>query len=302
MAKASDGSRAPEQTGRKRPLWLTAIAAFALGYVALCLLLWAFQRRMIYFPGPALPAPGAVGLPEAEAVTLRTEDGLELIAWYVPAQGARYTAVAFHGNAGTIADRAHLAQILNEAGCSALMVEYRGYGGNPGAPSEQGLYRDARAALAFLESRADVDTSRLVYFGKSLGTGPAAHLAHEHTPAALVLDSPFTSMPDAAARHYPYLPARRLVKDRYDTLSKMGRITCPVLVIAGEQDRIVPPHLSRQVYEEANEPKELLLVPGAGHNDLLAVASVEYVAAVRRLIDRAETGRAEHREAESTPR
>jgi len=257
-------------------------------YVCLTLFACVVQRSMMYFPSQTLPPPAEAGLPQAEVVKVPTEDGLELTSWFVPLKGSRYTAVVFHGNAGNVAYRDFLAHILLDAGCAVLLLEYRGYGGNPGSPSEQGFYRDARAAARFLESRPDVDPQRLVYYGESLGTGPATQLAVERPPAALVLNSPFMSMPDVAAEHYWYLPARWLVWDKFDNISKIGKVKCPVLVIHAERDRIVPTAHGKRVFEAANEPKELCLVPNAGHNDNLDVGRREIISAIRRVLHKAD--------------
>jgi len=276
---------------RRRPLWLTAIIIFVVGYLCVAALMFGCQRSFMYFPDPYLPPPGAAGLAQAEEVALHTEDGLELAAWFVPCKGAQYTAAVFHGNAGSIVHRGALAEVLVEAGCSVLLVEYRGYAGNSGFPHEAGLYKDARAAARFLESREDVDGTRVIYFGKSLGTGPATQLAVERPPAALVLDSPFTSMADVAAHHYWYLPARWLVRDRYDNLARIGKVKCPVLVIHGDRDRIVPIDQGRNLFDAAPEPKDLYVRRGADHNTPIEQDRKEYVAAVRRAIEMAEQAR-----------
>ena len=161
--------------------------------------------------------------------------------------------------------RATLAAALNRVGLSVLLFDYRGYGGNPGSPSEEGLATDARAARAWLAAQVDVD--RVVYFGESLGAAVAIGLAAQQAPAALVLRSPFTSLADVAAVHYPWLPARRLLLDRYPSIERIASVKAPVMVIAGDRDDIVPAVLSRRLYEAAAEPKRYVLVPGAGHND-----------------------------------
>lgn len=233
----------------------------------LVLALWVFQRRLIYLPYPSQlegPAPGV------EQCTLRSEDGLELGAWFVPAAGAsvsRGTFLIFNGNAGNRSHRAPLAYALSQAGFSSLLVDYRGYGGNPGRPSEHGLRRDARGALSYLLSRSDVDAQRLIYFGESLGTGVAVELARHHPPAALVLRSPFPSLAAVGRLHYPLLPVRTMLRDRYASIERIGGVRAPLLVIVGEKDRIVPPALSRQLFEAAPEPRHWLEIAGADHND-----------------------------------
>ncbi|MGX9789557.1 alpha/beta hydrolase [Mycobacterium sp. MMS18-G62] len=225
--------------------------------------LWSQQRRLIYFPSPG-PVPAAHSvLPGGSDVVLDTEDGIRLGAWYFP---AGHTAVLVcNGNAGDRSMRTTVAAALNRRGLSVLLFDYRGYGGNPGSPSEEGLAADARAAWKWLAAQAGVE--RVAYFGESLGAAVAIGLAAQHPPAALVLRSPFTSLADVAAVHYPWLPARRLLMDRYPSIERVASVKAPVLVIAGDRDDIVPAALSRRLYDAAAEPKRWLLVPGAGHND-----------------------------------
>jgi uncharacterized protein len=225
--------------------------------------IWSQQRRLIYFPSPGPVPPAAAVLPGGRDVVLDTDDGMRLGAWYFP--GGRTAVLVCNGNAGDRSMRATFATALNRRGLSVLLFDYRGYGGNPGSPSEIGLAADARAALAWLAAQADVD--RIVYFGESLGAAVAIGLAVQHSPAALVLRSPFTSLADVAAVHYPWLPARRLLLDRYPSIDRIASVLAPVMVIAGDRDDIVPATLSRRLYDAAGEPKRYVLVPGAGHND-----------------------------------
>src|SRR5262245_8169628 len=171
-------------------------------------LIWATQRRLMYFPTQAVPTPADLGLTNAERVTFTTEDGLSLSGWFVVAAGPspRMPVLVFNGNAGNRAHRAPLAAALCGHGLNVLLMDYRGYGGNPGFLTERGLALDSRAARAFLARRSEVDPSRIVYFGESLGTAVAVDLAIEHPPVALILRSPFTSMVDLGKRYYPLLP------------------------------------------------------------------------------------------------
>lgn len=258
-------------------------AALLLGALLLVLVLaWAFQRRMIYFPLGDVPAPGETGLRRAEAVTFTTEDGLTLAAWFVPpvAPEAGVTVMVFNGNAGNRAYRAELAARLAERGIATFLLDYRGYGGNPGKPNEAGLTRDARAAWRYLVSRRDVDPARIVYFGESLGGAVALNLALEHTPRALILRSPFTSLADVAAYHYPFLPVRWLLRDRFPSLDRIRHVRCPVLVITAERDSIVPAEQSRRLYEAAPDPKRLLVVPQTDHNDYELLAGERMLRAI----------------------
>lgn len=173
--------------------------------------------------------------------------------------------LVFNGNAGDRSMRAPLAAALNRMGYSVLLFDYRGYGGNSGRPTEDGLAADARAAEAWLAAQPGVE--RVAYFGESLGAAVAVGLAVQRPPAALVLRSPFTSLPDVGAVHYPWLPVRRLLLDRYPSIERIASVSAPLLVIAGDRDDIVPLSLSKRVYDAAAEPKRFVLVPGAGHND-----------------------------------
>lgn len=231
-------------------------------------------RRFLYFPETVMPPVSAV-LPGAEDVGFTTDDGLNLHAWFLPVSGAHATAVVFHGNGGNRADRVDIAAGLAGRGIQVLLAEYRGYGENPGEPSEEGLLADARAAWSYLCERPDVDPDRIVSFGESLGSGVAVALAAHVPPAALVLRSPFTSFAEIARLHYPMLPVAGLLPDTFDSLARIGRISVPLLVIAGSADRVVPVASSRRLFEAAAEPKRYVELPGADHNDWELAAGEE---------------------------
>jgi fermentation-respiration switch protein FrsA (DUF1100 family) len=260
---------------------MIAFGFFAV-VAAVLALVWTLQRRLMYFPTGGMPTPGEIGLTNVEAVTFETNDGLHLSGWFVAASGPspRLTVLVFNGNAGNRAHRAPLAAALHRHGLQVLLVDYRGYGGNPGTPTENGLAADSRAARAYLAGRPDVDASRIVYFGESLGTAVAIDLAVEHPPAALVLRSPFTSMADIGQHHYPFLPVRLLLRDRFAAIDRIGRIRAPLLVIAGGHDRIVPIENSRRLYDAAVAPKTLLVLPNADHNDDELLAGEEMIRAI----------------------
>jgi len=252
-----------------------------LGILAVVLLLvWLGQRSLIYFPMGEVPPPTAVGLAGAEAVAFATDDGLTLGGWFVPAgqpaspnrlvasaakPGQPVTVIVFNGNAGNRAFRAPLAAALAEHGISVLLFDYRGYGGNPGSPSEEGLAADARAARRYVAGRAASD--RIVYFGESLGSGVAVRLATEQPPAALILRSPFTSLTDTGRHHYPFLPVGMMLIDRFASIDRIREIRCPLLVIAADHDSVVPTGLSRRLFEAALEPKRLAIIDRTDHND-----------------------------------
>ncbi|HEX2444735.1 MAG TPA: alpha/beta hydrolase [Vicinamibacterales bacterium] len=257
---------------------LLAILAIAALFV---LVLWVGQRHLIYLPFGSVAPPAGAGLPDAEAVSFPTDDGLTLNAWFVPAAGSPRppTVIVFSGNAGNRAFRAPLAAALRDAGIQTLLLDYRGYGGNPGSPSEEGLALDVRAARRYVANRPDVDARRLVYFGESLGSGPAVRLAIEQPPLALILRSPYTSLIDLGRLHYPYLPVGLLLRDRFPSLERIPRVRCPVLVIAARGDTIVPSSQSERLHAAVTAPKRLLLLEG-DHNDYELLAGPRLIAAV----------------------
>jgi fermentation-respiration switch protein FrsA (DUF1100 family) len=257
-----------------------------VAWIVIVVMAWLFQRKLIYIPITGSVPPAAEFLTTAEEVVIETADGLALGAWFVgpsvEANGA--TVVVFNGNAGDRSFRTPLAHALSRLGFNVLLFDYRGYGGNAGGPSEKGLAADARAVIVYLEGRDDVDHDRIVYFGESLGAAVAIGLATERPPAALVLRSPFTSLVDIGRKHYRILPVRTLLRDRYPSIDRVGGLDCPILVIAGEQDGIVPPEQSRALFEAAAEPKRFVLIPGAGHNDLELLAGDELIGEMLRFL------------------
>ncbi|MGY5892213.1 alpha/beta hydrolase [Blastococcus deserti] len=244
-------------------------------------LLWAFQRSLIYLPGGAPHQPAGSVLPGARDVVLRTGDGLELAAWFLPGPGPEAPAVLVaNGNAGHRGLRAPLARAVNEAGLAVLLFDYRGYAGNPGSPTEAGLALDVRAAREFLVSEAAVPPDRLVYFGESLGAAVVTELATEHPPAGLVLRSPFVDLASVARVHYPLVPARALLRDRFPVAERVARVDVPTTVVYGSADSIVPPGQSRAVAEAAARLHRLVEVPGADHNDRVLLDGDALVKAV----------------------
>lgn len=246
------------------------------------------QRRMIYFPSSGLPDVELV-LPGAEVVSFETSDGLVLAGWFLQATLADHaaTVIVFNGNGGNRSDRVALARALGSKGYSVLLFDYRGYGQNPGRPSEDGLLADGQAAVAYLDSRGDVDHDRIVYFGESLGAAVAIGTALLRSPAVLVLRSPFTSLPDAASVHFPFLPASVLLTDRYPNEDLVGDIGAPVLVIAGSEDRTVPQDQSERVFAAAQHPKRLVVLEGSDHNDQRLTSGSEVVDEVATFIESA---------------
>nr|WP_240973801.1 alpha/beta hydrolase [Nonomuraea sp. FMUSA5-5] len=255
--------------------------------------MWVFQRRLIYLPDTAPVPPAATVIPGARDITLTTRDGLKLAAWYVPAappgdlpgdppgevpDGRAVTVLVTGGNAGNRLHRAPLARALAARGLPVLLMDYRGYGGNPGTPTEHGLFLDALAA------RDAIRTPKVIYFGESLGAAVATRLALERPPDGLVLRSPFTDLAAAGQVNYPFLPVRALLRDRFPVADAIAAVRAPVVVVYGTGDTTVPPDLSRTVAKAAGATA--VEVPGAGHNDLTLLNGPELVGAVADLADR----------------
>jgi uncharacterized protein len=265
-------------------LVLVRVLIIAIVVVAVLLALaWAGQRKLIYFPDrapPGRPPPGV------RAVTYETEDGLRLGAWFVPPVDDGPVVLVAPGNAGNRAVRAPLAVALAARGIGVLLVDYRGYGGNPGSPGETGLDRDIRAAHRYLTEELKVPPSRLVYFGESLGTGVVTGLAVTDPPAGLVLRSPFVDLAAVGRTHYPYLPVGVLLKDRFPVAERMSAIKVPTAVVYGTADSIVPAEQSRTVARRAAGPVRVIEVPGADHNDRALLDGPDLVDAIVSLAGR----------------
>ncbi|GAA1303820.1 alpha/beta hydrolase [Saccharothrix xinjiangensis] len=250
-------------------------AAVAIIVVVVLGSAFALQRKLVFLPsGGPLPAAADV-LPGGRDVTLGTADGLRLSAWYFPAPGARAAVLVAPGNAGNRSMRAPLAAALTARGLSVLLLDYRGFGGNPGSPTEAGLALDVRAARDFLVAETGLP---LLYFGESLGSAVVAELAVAHPPVGLVLRSPFTDLAAVGRVHYPFLPVRWLLLDRFPTAEHAAATTAPVTVVHGSADSVVPPDQSRAVATAAGG--RAVEVPGADHNDRVLLDGPDVVAAV----------------------
>lgn len=241
---------------------------------------YALQRSMIYYPAAGPLPSAAAALPGGRDVTLTTSDGLRLAAWYFPTDEPDAPTVLFApGNGGNRALRVPLARQLRERGISVLLPDYRGYGDNPGSPSEEGLGRDIRAAREYLLREADVRPDRLIYVGESLGCGVITGLATDHPPAAMLLRSPFVDLATVGSFHYPYLPVRMLLRDRFPVADNVRKLNgVPVTVVWGSRDSIIPPEQSRAVAEAAHARQ--VEVAGADHNDAELLVGDELVNAI----------------------
>jgi fermentation-respiration switch protein FrsA (DUF1100 family) len=248
------------------------VTFIVLFFLASTIFLYLYQRNMIYFPLREEIKRANYNAQDMQLIQLHTEDGLILNAWYKPAQSSKPTLLFLHGNAGHIGYRMVLVRRLLDSGLGVLLLEYRGYANNPGKPSENGLYADARAALNYLIKQG-VSSNDVVILGQSLGTGVATKMALEFSVCAVILQSPFTSMAKVAKYHYPWVLLSPW--DKYDSLTRIDKIKTPLLILHGQQDRIVPITHSQELYQKATSQKQLKIYPERGHNDMW---TEEYVA------------------------
>jgi fermentation-respiration switch protein FrsA (DUF1100 family) len=260
--------------------WMLVVALG--GYGAVAALLYVAQRAMMYVPDTARIAPARAGLAGADEFVLETADGERIVAWHVAPRERRPVVVYFHGNGGNVSYRAPRFRALADVGLGVLAVSYRGYGGSSGRPSEAGLIVDAAAAYAEASRRYAAD--RVVLWGESLGTGVAVALAAERPVKALVLESPFASTLEIAARAYPVFPVAWLMKDQFRSDLRIGKVTAPVLVMHGGRDSVVPIASGERLFDLVAAPKRFVRFPDGEHNDLddfgATATAIDFIAAL----------------------
>ncbi len=267
------------------------ILVVVLTYLGVCVLVGLLQSRLIYFPTRGYPvAPSDIGL-DFEDLTLRTNDGVSIAAWYVPHVDPKGSVIFCHGNAGNMSDRLHSVKLLHGMGLNVVIFDYRGFGRSEGRPSEQGTYEDAEAAWRYLIETRGESPRRVILFGRSLGGAVAIELATrvEQTPSsihptALVVESTFTSLVDIGRLHFPFLPVRLLLTYRYESIDKVPRITCPKLFFHGKDDTLIPFVNGRKLFDAAAEPKRFVETPG-GHNEAGFTYSPDFTDRLAMFID-----------------
>jgi len=245
-----------------RWLLISGVCAYAL----LVGLLYVMQRSMLYHPIATRISPADAGMPEAEEVVLTTSDGEKLVAWHVPPRGDKPVVIYFHGNAEIVPWRAKRHKVTITDGTGLIAVNFRGYGGSTGAPTEDGLHRDALAAYAFAAER--YAPQRIVVWGHSLGTGIAVRLASEKPVGKLILEAPYSSTVDVAASLFPYVPVRWLMKDQFHADQWIGSVHAPLLVMHGARDDVIAIRFGERLFALAHEPKRFIRYDHGGHNDL----------------------------------
>lgn len=250
--------------------WLFILGSVVVAsYAVVVGALFLFQRDLMYRPDSIRRVPPSyyAMLSGVVEVELKTKDGLKVYAWYAPAPAGRPTVAIFHGNGGSLRSQRYRLAYFKDAGMGVMLLAYRGYAGSDGRPSEEGLYTDARASLDWLNAQGIADKN-IVLYGESLGTGVATKMATERGVAAVVLESPYTSTVDVAATQFPWVPVGLLMSDRYDSLSRIGEVKEPLLIMHGDADEVIPQAFGKALFDAAHEPKEGFWPQGAGHGSI----------------------------------
>jgi pimeloyl-ACP methyl ester carboxylesterase len=271
-------SREPRTRAASRTMtvlgWLTVIALCL--YVGLAAVIFVAQRSLMYFPETIHTTPATAGLPEAEEVPLKASDGAQIMVWHVAPRNDKPVILYFHGNGGALHYRVERFRRLITDGIGLVALEYRGYGGLSGSPSEQGLIADAEAAYAYAAAR--YPAQQIVLWGESLGSGVAVALAAEKPVGRVILEAPFTSAAAVGARHYWYLPVRLLMKDQFHSDERISKVTAPLMIMHGVHDQTVPYAMGERMFELANKPKHIVRFLDGGHEDLDAHGALDAVA------------------------
>lgn len=244
------------------------VFALLIAYGAVAAAIALFQRKLMYHPSKDIKPPEAYGLKDVEDIMLKSGDGTAIHAWKHKAKDGFPTIIYFHGNAGNLGDRAAKFSSFIDYGYGLLAVSYRGFGKSDGAPEERGIYNDARAVVEYARTRLHIPPGKLIYFGESLGSGVAVQMASESTPALLMLEAAYTSVETRSAEMFPYvLFARKLVRDKYDSLAKIRAVRAPLVMIHGAQDSTIPLAHGRRLFAAAHEPKSMVVYPEVNHTD-----------------------------------
>lgn len=250
------------------------VILLAAVYLAGLLVLFVRQREMLFpIPPVGRTAPDAAGFPEAEEHVLTTSDGEKVIVWHVPARPGRPVILYFPGNGDFLAGRVSRFKAMTADGTGLVVLSYRGYAGSSGAPSEQGLLRDAAAAYAFTTARYGAE--RIVAWGFSLGTGVAVALASEHPIGRLILEAPYTSTVDIAALAFRFVPVRLLMRDQFPSSERIARVTVPLLVMHGTNDLVISIVFGERLFALAHEPKQFVRMMDGGHDNLDSFGAIE---------------------------
>jgi fermentation-respiration switch protein FrsA (DUF1100 family) len=261
--------------------WLFGIVLFI--FIALLVFLYLNQGRMVFVPSEQLVvSPGEVGF-DFENVYITVEPGVTLHGWYFPLKNSKKTILFCHGNAGNISHRLETVKFLVDLGANVMLFDYRGYGNSTGKPSEEGVYADAEAVYRWLRETKQAAAADIVIFGRSLGGAVGIELATRVPCAGVIVESSFTSMVDMGKKMFPFVPVGGLLHYKFESLDKIGKLSCPVLVAHSPDDDLIPYEMGRRLFEAAHEPKQFVKLEG-GHNELQYFNSQTYIDAVSGII------------------
>ena len=238
---------------KKKMYILSIVGLVVLIYLTITFVLYYSQRSLLYHPSENNYSGDKLIVP-IDKVKILTDDNIELVAWHHKKNDNYKTILFLHGNAGSLENRIHKINHFNDMDVNFLIVAWRGFSGNKGKPTENGLYIDAKSAVKWLKNKG-VNEEEIIIYGESLGTGVGTEIAQNKNFAGIILETPFTSMIDAAKKFYPYIPVNLLLKDKFENKKKIKNINSPILVMHGEADQIVPFSMGKKIYEIANEPK-----------------------------------------------
>lgn len=255
---------------------MNIITILLVVYLMLCLTLYVAQRKLLYIPSHDLLTPEHYGIKNIHAITFSTEDGITLTSWFKKPETDEPVILYFHGNAGHLGDRSEKYQRFADAGFGLLALSYRGYGTSQGKPSEKGLYHDARAAINYLASQ-NIPSKQIILYGESLGSGVAVQMATEYDIRAIVLEAPYTSVANRAQELYPYVPAKWLLKDKFNSIKKIKQVNAPLLIFHGKMDNVIPFRHGMTLFDAANTPKEKITFDHTGHTDFDSHTLIKHI-------------------------
>lgn len=279
-----DASATGRLVSPRRRMWRWVLAVTAI-YAGILVLLMILEESFIFFPSRYPMGDWRPNEIAFQDIEFTTDDGVRLHGWFCPWPNARAVVLASHGNAGNVTHRAgEIALWQQRLGVSCFMYDYRGYGRSEGRPNEVGFYRDARAAYRWLTESQGIAADRVVLVGNSIGSAVALQLATEVDHAALVMQSPFTSIVEMGSRQFPWIPTRWLLRNRFESDEKISKYRGRLLITHGTDDRVVPFSMGQRLFELASQPKQFHAVPGADHNDVAWVGGVRYFAAIDELL------------------
>lgn len=267
------------------------LIAAAAGYALLVGGLYFGQRALMYHPDQTVPEPRDHEVPEMQPVRIAAGGGVEILAWWHPPRNpARHTVLYFHGNAGHIGERGYKARAMIDAGCGVLLAGYRYNAGSGGAPGENALIADGRAAMRHVLDQG-ISLDSIVVYGESLGSGIAVVLAAENRVGGLILETPYSSIAEVAQARYWFTPAKWLVRDRFDSMARIGRVRAPILILHGDADTTIPIKFAKRLFAAAPDPKEAHFLPGGSHTDLYDLGADRLVVDFLERLPDGNTGR-----------